>query len=173
MSLFYITIQGLEYLKQEVQNLKTYDRHEVIKAIATAREYGDLSENAEYHAAREKQSFIEGKIIELEDKISRAEAIDITKLNGNSIKFGATVKLADNDTDKELSYILVGEHEAAKLVAKNNITLISISSPIARALIGKKVGDIAEVFTPKAVKLYEVLEVHFIDIEFIESKPSA
>jgi len=164
---FYITPFGLEHLKKELQSLKTHDRYEVIKSIATAREYGDLSENAEYHAAREKQSFIEGRIGDLEDKLSRAEVIDVTKLDNNSIKFGATVKLADNHTDKELTYSLVGEYEAAKLLTKNN-TLVSVSSPIARALIGKKVGDIAEVETPRGIKSYEVLEVSFSTLEFIE-----
>ncbi len=156
MSKFPITIQGYERLEQEIKNLKYVERPQVIKDIAAAREFGDLSENAEYHAARDKQSFIEGRIIDLEDKMARAEIIDITKLSGPIIKFGATVSLLDDDTEENIAYRIVGEYEA-------NITkkLVSIVSPIARALIGKMKGDFIEVSTPKGIRSYEVLEVKY------------
>lgn len=163
---FYITPFGLESLKKELQQLKTHDRYEVIKAIATAREYGDLSENAEYHAAREKQSFIEARIADLEDKAARSEVIDNIKSSDNVIRFGATVKLIDVDNDKELTYSLVGEYEASKLKAPSS-TLVSVSAPIARALISKKPGDSIEVETPRGVKAYDVLEVEYSIICFI------
>ncbi len=151
-----MTEPGHRRLEQELKTLKTEERPAVIKAIAEAREHGDLSENAEYHAARERQSFIEGRIMELEDKLSRAEVIDPTKLVGNSIKFGATVLVADEDTDEETRYQIVGVDES-----DISSGLLSITSPLARALIGKQVGDSVEVTTPKGSKSYEVVEVAF------------
>ena len=156
MEKFPITVKGYAKLVEEIKHLKTVERPSIVQAISTARELGDLSENAEYHSAREKQSFVEGKIIDLEDKMARAEIIDITKLSGKTIKFGATVLLVDHDTDKEVSYMLVGDYEADLTQGK-----VSISSPIAKALIGKIEGDSIEVITPKAVKGYDVEKVEF------------
>lgn len=154
MDKFPITVAGLSRLEAELKNLKSIERPAVIQAIATARELGDLSENAEYHAAREKQSFIEGKIIELEDKMARAEIIDVSKLSGKTIKFGATVTLVDEDTDQESTYQIVGEYEA-----DINQGLISIISPLARALIGKNEGEHIEVIIPKGTRAYEIMRV--------------
>jgi len=151
-----ITLQGFERLQEELKTLKSEERPAVIRAIAAAREHGDLSENAEYHAARERQSFIEGRIAELEDKISRAEVIDPSKLSGEVAKFGATVTLADCDTDEEKTYQLVGETES-----DISSGLLSIASPLARALIGKGVGDVVEVVTPGGQKDYEVVTVQY------------
>ncbi len=151
-----ITLQGFERLQEELKTLKSEERPAVIRAIAAAREHGDLSENAEYHAARERQSFIEGRIAELEDKISRAEVIDTSKLSGEVAKFGATVTLADCDTDEEKTYQLVGETES-----DISAGLLSIASPLARALIGKAVGDVVEVVTPGGQKDYEVVTVQY------------
>jgi len=151
-----ITLQGFERLQEELKTLKSEERPAVIRAIAAAREHGDLSENAEYHAARERQSFIEGRIAELEDKISRAEVIDPSKLSGDAAKFGATVTLADCDTDEEKTYQLVGETES-----DISSGLLSIASPLARALIGKSVGDVVEVVTPGGQKDYEVVTVQY------------
>ncbi|MBN9542591.1 MAG: transcription elongation factor GreA [Alphaproteobacteria bacterium] len=156
MERFPITATGYERMNEELKNLKTVERPDIIKAIAEARALGDLSENAEYHAAREKQSFIEGRIMELEDKIARAEVINVSSLSGTVIKFGATVKIVNEDTDEEKTYQIVGEYEAD--ITKN---LISISSPIARALIGKSVGSSVEISTPGGMTWYEVLEVSF------------
>lgn len=156
MEKFPITTQGYEKMQKEIQNLKTVERPAVIQAIAVARAHGDLSENAEYHAARDKQSFIEGRIAELEDKTARAEVIDIENLDGDDIKFGATVTLVDEDTDEEVTYTIVGGYEADM-----KLKLISISSPLARALIGKSKGDSVEVTTPRGTKWYEVLEVAY------------
>ncbi len=152
-----MTADGYTDLQTELKQLKTFDRHDVIKAIAEAREHGDLSENAEYHAARDKQSFIEGRILELEDKISRAEVIDFKRLAGERIQFGATVTIADEDTDEETTYQIVGEHEADVSAGR-----LSLTSPIARALIGKSVGDSVEVVTPRGQKDYEVVQVQFV-----------
>ncbi len=151
-----MTPAGYAGLEEELKKLKSVDRPDVIKAIAEAREHGDLSENAEYHAARERQSFIEGRAIELEGLISRADVIDPAKLSGDTIKFGASVKLVDEDTDEEKTYQIVGEVEA-------NIEggLLNINSPLARALIGKEVGDSVEVSTPSGGRCYEVLEINF------------
>ncbi|WP_323738884.1 transcription elongation factor GreA [Candidatus Trichorickettsia mobilis] len=157
---FPITKKGFEKLEQEIKYLKHIERHKIIAEIAIAREFGDLSENAEYHAAREKQSFVEGRIIDLEDKMARAEIIDITKLSGDTIKFGATIQLIDDETEEEVLYHIVGEYEAD--ITKK---MISIASPIARALIGKAVGDIVEVTTPKGAKSYEVVAVQYRDLE--------
>ena len=152
-----MTAPGLKALEEELKKLKTVERQEVIKAIAEAREHGDLSENAEYHAARERQSFIEGRINELEDIISRAEVIDVSKMSGDQVRFGATVTLADEDTDEEKTYQIVGAHEADL-----NAGRISVHSPIARALIGKHLGDSVEVAAPGGSRCYEVVDVKFI-----------
>jgi len=151
-----MTAGGLTPLEDELRQLKTKDRREVIKAISEAREHGDLSENAEYHAAKERQGFIEGRIQELEDVISRADVIDVSKLSGSNVKFGATVTVVDEDTDEETTYQIVGPYEAD--LAKK---LISVQSPISRALIGKTVGDTVEVKAPGGIKSYEVLKVKF------------
>ena len=151
-----MTTGGYEGLKSELQTLKTNDRPAVIKAIAEAREHGDLSENAEYHAARDRQSFIEGRIAEIEDKISRADVIDVSKLSGKTVRFGATVTIADEETDEETTYQIVGEHEAD--IADGRL---SVAAPIARALIGKSVGDSVEVVTPRGQKDYEIVKVKF------------
>ena len=151
-----MTRAGYEVLEQELKGLKSEERPAVIKAIAEAREHGDLSENAEYHAAREKQSFIEGRIKELESILSRAEVIDPARLSG-AIKFGATVTLVDEDTDDERTYQIVGEAEAD--LEKG---LLNIKSPLARALIGKDEGDSVEVNTPGGAKSYEILAVKFL-----------
>lgn len=151
-----MTAAGFNRLQEELKHLKITERPAVIKAIAEAREHGDLSENAEYHAARERQSFIEGRVLELEDKISRAEVIDPAKLTGSTVKFGATVTLADQDTDEETTYQIVGQDESD---IKNR--LLSIQAPLARALINKAVGDSVEVSTPGGSKLYEIVSVEF------------
>jgi transcription elongation factor GreA len=154
MDKFPITVAGYAKLVDELRNLKNNERPSVIQAISEARELGDLSENAEYHAAREKQSFIEGRIIELEDKMARADIIDISKLSGKTIKFGAKVTLIDEDTEETITYQIVGEYEADL-----KLGLISIISPLARALIGKAEGDYVEVIIPKGTKAYEVITV--------------
>ena len=151
-----MTAAGYNRLQEELKHLKAVERPNVIKAIAEAREHGDLSENAEYTAARERQSFIEGRVAELEDKISRAEVIDPAKLSGNTVKFGATVTLADEDTDEETTYQIVGQDESD---IKNG--LLSIQAPLARALINKAVGDSVEVSTPGGSKVYEIVQVAF------------
>jgi transcription elongation factor GreA len=153
MEKFPLTRAGHAALNDELKTLKSVERPAVIRAIAEAREHGDLSENAEYHAAREKQSFIEGRVKELEAILSRAEVIDTSKLSG-SIKFGARVKLVDEDTDEEKTYQIVGEAEAD--IERG---LLNIKSPLARALIGKDEGDSVEVRTPGGEKAYEVLSV--------------
>ena len=152
-----ITKRGAEKLREELHKLKTVDRPKVIEAIATAREHGDLKENAEYHAAREQQSFIEGRVKDIEGKLSHAEIIDVTKLSGERVVFGATVDLAEEETGDEVTYQIVGEDEAN---IKEN--LISVTSPIARALIGKNIGDIATVIAPGGEKEYEILDVKYI-----------
>ncbi len=151
-----MTAEGYERLVAELKNLKSVERPAVIRAIAAAREHGDLSENAEYHAAKERQSFIEGRVMELEDKISRAEVIDVSGMSGKRIQFGATVTLADEDTDEEMTYQIVGTDEADIKAGR-----ISISSPIARALIGKEEGDSIEVSTPAGPRGYEVVSVQY------------
>lgn len=150
-----LTRAGFDQLDEELRQLRGVERPSVIRAIAEAREHGDLSENAEYHAAREKQSFIEGRIKELEAIIGRAEVIDPAKLSG-SIKFGATVRLVDEDTDEEKTYQIVGEHEADL-----ERGLLNIRSPLARALIGKDEGDSVEVVTPGGGKSYEILTIRY------------
>lgn len=151
-----MTKLGYERLEEELKRLKGEERPAIIKAIASAREHGDLSENAEYHAARERQSFVEGRIQELEDKVSRAEIIDVSKLDGKAIKFGATVTLVDEDTDEKVNYQIVGEDESDIKAG-----LLSITSPLARALIGKEVKDTVEVSTPKGSKSYEIVKVDY------------
>lgn len=151
-----MTRSGHAALDAELKKLKSEERPAVIRAIAEAREHGDLSENAEYHAAREKQSFIEGRVKEIEAMLSRAEVIDPTKLSG-SIKFGATVTLVDEDTNEEKTYRIVGEAEADIENA-----LLNIRSPLARALIGKDEGDSVEVRTPGGVRSYEVLSIRYV-----------
>jgi transcription elongation factor GreA len=152
-----MTVGGHAAMEAELKRRQQEERPRIIQAISEARAHGDLSENAEYHAAKEAQSHNEGRIAELEDKLSRAEVIDVSKLSGNTIKFGATVTLIDEDTEEEKRYQIVGENEAD---VKSG--LVSISSPIARALIGKKVGDAVEVNTPGGGKSYEILKVAFI-----------
>jgi transcription elongation factor GreA len=151
-----MTLSGFENLENELRHLKGTERPAVVKAIAEAREHGDLSENAEYHAARERQSFIEGRVQELEDKISRAEVIDVSKLSGKIVMFGATVTLNDDDNDDEVTYQIVGQDESDIKVGR-----LSITAPLARALIGKTVKDRVEVSTPKGSKSYEILKVAF------------
>lgn len=151
-----MTPGGHEALQEELKNLKTVERPTIVKAIAAAREHGDLSENAEYHAARERQSFVEGRIGELEDTTKRAEIIDTTKLKGKTVRFGAKVKLADEETDEEATYQLVGEFEAD--IEKRKI---SIMSPLGKALIGREMGDSVEVTTPNGVRYFEVMSVRF------------
>jgi transcription elongation factor GreA len=151
-----MTMDGFLRLEAELKHLKSVERPAVIRAIAEARDHGDLSENAEYHAARERQSFIEGRVAELEDKIARAEVIDVKKLSGKQVTFGATVTIADEDTDEKLTYQIVGQDEAD--IAEGRL---SIGAPLARALIGKSVGDSAEVMTPGGAKSYEIVRVRF------------
>lgn len=148
---------GFERLEQELKNLKSVERPAVIQAIAEAREHGDLSENAEYHAARERQSFIEGRIQELEAALSIAQVINPTTLSGDSVKFGATVVIVDEEDDEELKFQIVGAYESNADEGK-----ISITAPIARALIGKSVGDSVEVQTPKGRRHYEILMVMYV-----------
>ena len=152
-----MTEGSYQKLDEEIKLLKGPERQRIIKAIAEAREHGDLSENAEYHAAKEQQSHNEGRILELEDMLNRAEIIDISSLSGDSVKFGATVSLVDEDTDEEMTYQIVGDYEANVEEGR-----ISISSPIARGLIGKETGDSVEVRTPGGSKFYEILDVKFI-----------
>ncbi|WP_170293943.1 transcription elongation factor GreA [Paracoccus limosus] len=151
-----MTRAGYNQLDEELRELRSVDRPAVIRAIAEAREHGDLSENAEYHAAREKQSFVEGRIKELEALISRAEVIDPAKLSG-SIKFGATVTLLDEDTEEERTYQIVGESEADL-----ERGLLNIRAPLARALIGKDEGDSVEVVTPGGGKSYEIISIRYV-----------
>ncbi|MEK9678035.1 MAG: transcription elongation factor GreA [Rhodospirillaceae bacterium] len=151
-----MTAEGYQTLQEEMKRLKVEERPAVIKAIEAAREHGDLSENAEYHAARERQSFIEGRLAELEDVISRADVIDPKSLKGKTIRFGATVQLADEDTDEESTFQIVGSHESDVESGK-----LSVTSPLSRALIGKTVGDSVEVTTPGGSKSYEVIKVQF------------
>src|SRR5271155_3951978 len=149
-----MTVDGFNRLREELKRLKSVDRPAVIRAIAEARTHGDLAENAEYHAARERQSFIEGRLGELEDKIARAEVIDVSRLSGSAVKFGATVTLADEETDEEQTFRIVGEADI-----RNG--RLSVTSPLARALIGKGQGDSVEVSTPRGAKSYEIVTVAF------------
>ncbi|MEA2760174.1 MAG: transcription elongation factor GreA [Methylobacteriaceae bacterium] len=151
-----MTTAGYAALEEELKRRQQIERPRIIQAIAEARSHGDLSENAEYHAAKEAQGHNEGRIAELEDRLSRAEVIDVSKLSGTSVMFGATVTLVDEDTEEQKRYQIVGENEADVRSGK-----VSITSPIARALIGKKIGDTVEVNTPGGGKSYEVLNVAF------------
>ncbi|QBR72536.1 transcription elongation factor GreA [Beijerinckiaceae bacterium] len=156
MDKFPMTAGGYTALEEELKRRQQIERPRIIQAIAEARSHGDLSENAEYHAAKEAQSLNEGRIAELEDKLSRAEVIDVSKLSGTTIMFGATVTLVDEDTEEKKTYQIVGESEADVKAGR-----VSITSPTARALIGKKIGDSVEVNTPGGGKSYEILNVAF------------
>jgi len=156
MQKFPMTVQGHAALETELKHLKTVERPEIINAISVARDHGDLSENAEYHAAKEKQGFIEGRIQELESKLALAQVIDPTTMSGEVVRFGATVKIVNEDTDEESTYQIVGEDEANVKDGK-----ISVTSPIARAMITKEVGDVFEVIAPGGAKGYEILEVFY------------
>ena len=151
-----MTVSGHAALEAELKNLKSVERPYIINAISVAREHGDLSENAEYHAAKEKQGFIEGRVQELESKLSLAQVIDTSKMSGDTVKFGAVVKIVNEDTDVESTYQIVGEDEASVKDGK-----VSITSPIARAMISKEVGDVFEVIAPGGSKGYEILEVSY------------
>ena len=151
-----MTAEGHQALDAELKHLKSVERPAVIQAISEAREHGDLSENAEYHAAKERQGWIEGRVQELEDKIARAQVIDTTKMSGDTVKFGATVTVVDEDTDQESTYKIVGDDEADVKAGK-----ISLSSPIARSMINKEVGDVVEVNAPGGTKSYEILNIQW------------
>lgn len=151
-----MTEAGYELLLEELKRLKTVERPAVIRAIEEARSYGDISENAEYHAAKERQSFIEGRVAEIEDKTARAEVIVVSSLSGKQIKFGATVRLSDEDTDQRITYQIVGTDESDIKAG-----LLSVSSPLARALIGKSKGDSVEVVTPGGARAYEIISLKF------------
>lgn len=151
-----MTAEGFAALEAEVRHLKTVERPRIIRAISEARTHGDLSENAEYHAAKEQQGLTEARLGELEDKLSRADIIDVSKLSGNQVMFGATVTLVDEDTEEKVKYQIVGEFEADVKKGK-----ISITSPIARALVGKRPKDVVEVSTPGGGKSYEIVRVQF------------
>ena len=151
-----MTVEGFKKLETELHRLKVEERPRIIQQIADAREHGDLAENAEYHAAKEAQGLNEAKVAELEDKLGRAEVIDTSKLSGNTVKFGATVTLEDEDSGDKVKYMIVGVHEANVREGK-----ISIASPIARALIGKAKGDSAEVTTPRGSRSYEILKIEY------------
>ncbi|MBU6318816.1 MAG: transcription elongation factor GreA [Alphaproteobacteria bacterium] len=152
-----MTAEGFRALEAELKILKSEERPAVIAAIAEARAHGDLSENAEYHAAKERQSFIEGRVAELEDKLARADVIDTSKLRGATVKFGAKVTVTDEDTEETFIYKIVGEDEADVSAGK-----ISITSPIARAMIGKEEGETAEVSAPGGAKTFEIVSIEWV-----------
>ncbi len=152
-----MTAAGYKALEDEVNHLKNTERHQIIKQIAEARAHGDLSENAEYHAAKERQSFVEGRVMELEDKIGRADVIDVSKLSGTTVTFGATVTIVDEDSNEKRKFQIVGDVESDAKKGR-----ISISSPISRALIGKSKGDTVEVAAPGGARSYEILKIEFI-----------
>ena len=152
-----MTAEGYQALDEELKRLKTSERPLVIAQIAEARSHGDLSENAEYHAAKDRQGWIEGRIAEIEDRLARAQVIDVSRLSGDQVKFGATVTVVDEDTEEEGRYQIVGEHEADVRSGK-----VSIASPIARAMIGKEIGDVVEVNTPGGVKAYEITKIEWV-----------
>ena len=154
---FLITAEGFKRLRSEIDHLKNIERPKVIKAIAAARELGDLSENADYHASKDKQGIIESKLAELEDKLARAEVIDISKMSGDKVRFGATVKLENLDNQQVVTYKIVSEYEA-----DIDSGLISSVSPVARSLMGKETGDDVEIRTPGGIIEYEILEVNFV-----------
>lgn len=151
-----MTVEGYAALEAELQRLKSEERPRIIQAISEARSHGDLSENAEYHAAKEAQGMNEAKVAELEDKLGRADIVDTTSLSGSTVKFGATLTLEDEDTEEKVKYKIVGEMEADVKAGK-----VSITSPIARALIGKSVGDVVEVTTPGGARSYEILKIQW------------
>jgi transcription elongation factor GreA len=151
-----MTASGHQAMLEEIKHLKSVERPRIIKLITEARSHGDLSENAEYHAAKDQQGWIEARVAELEDKVSRAEVIDVTKLSGDTVKFGAFVTLVDEDSDEQSVYRIVGEFEAD--VKKG---MISVTSPIARAIIGKRKGDSVEVMTPGGGKSYEIVKIRY------------
>ncbi len=157
MQKFPMTAAGLAALEDELRHLKAQERPAIIRAIAEARAHGDLSENAEYHAARERQSFIEGRIAELEEITSAAEVIDPSSLSGDTVKFGASVLLVDEDTEIEVSYQIVGMHEADIKQSR-----LSVTSPLAKALIAKRVGDTVAVPAPGGDKSYEILKISYV-----------
>jgi transcription elongation factor GreA len=152
-----MTAAGYKALEEEINQLKTVERHAIIRLITEARAHGDLSENAEYHAAKERQAYIEGRVIVLEDQLGRAEVIDVSKLSGTTVMFGATVTLADEDTSERRTYQIVGDLEADAKKGR-----ISISSPFARALIGKVKGDTVEVAAPAGARSYAILKVEWV-----------
>lgn len=152
-----MTAAGFKALEDEVNHLKNTERHSIIKQIAEARAHGDLSENAEYHAAKERQSFVEGRVMELEDKIGRADVIDVSKLSGTTVTFGATVTIVDEDSNEKRKFQIVGDVESDAKKGR-----ISISSPISRALIGKSKGDTVEVAAPGGARSYEILKVEWL-----------
>jgi transcription elongation factor GreA len=152
-----MTAEGYQALDAELKRLKTEERPAVIQAISEARAHGDLSENAEYHAAKERQAFIETRVAEIEDKIARSQVIDVSKLSGKQVKFGATVNLVDEDSGEKSKYKIVGEDEADVKAGK-----VSITSPIARAMIGKEEGDVVEVMAPGGAKSYEIVKVKYL-----------
>ena len=152
-----MTAEGFQALDEELRRLKTRERPAVTAAIGEARLHGDLSENAEYHAAKDRQGWIEGRIAEIEDRMARAQIIDVSKLSGAQVKFGATVTVIDEDTEAQARYQIVGEHEADVRLGK-----ISIASPISRAMIGKESGEVVEVNTPGGTKAYEIVKVEWI-----------
>ena len=152
-----MTAEGYQALDDELKRLKTLERPTVIAAIAEARLHGDLSENAEYHAAKDRQGWIEGRIAEIEDKIARAQIIDVSKLSGDQVKFGATVSVVDEDTEEAARYQIVGEHEADVKSGR-----LSLTSPLARGMMGKETGDVVEVSTPSGVKSYEILKIEWV-----------
>ena len=152
-----MTGEGYRVLDEELKRLKSVERPSVIAAISEARMHGDLSENAEYHAAKERQGWIEGRIAEIEDKISRAQIIDVSRLSGGQVKFGATVTVVDEDTEEQARYQIVGEHEADVRQGR-----ISLTSPLARSMIGKEVGEVVEVNTPGGVKAYEIRKLEWV-----------
>jgi transcription elongation factor GreA len=151
-----MTVAGFANLEAELQHRQRVERPRIIAAISEARAHGDLSENAEYHSAKEQQSHNEGRVVELESLIARAEVIDVTKLSGDTVKFGATVRLLDEETEEQKTWQIVGDSEADAKAGR-----ISISSPIARALIGKKVGTVVEVHSPRGARTYEIMDVRW------------
>jgi transcription elongation factor GreA len=153
-----MTQKGHQYLVEELKRLKSVERPRLVQEIEEAREHGDLSENAEFHAAKDRQSLLDVQIREIEDKLARAQVIEISKLSGDKVVFGATVSLADSDTGDKVVYQIVGDHEAEPKNGK-----ISISSPVARALIGKSEGDEVQVHTPTGIRTLEILSLEFID----------
>ena len=152
-----MTLKGFNKIQEDIRQLKNVDRPQIVAAIATARDYGDLSENAEYHSAKDRQGLIESRLIDLEDKISRAEVIDVSKIKSDDVRFGATIFLIDHQTNLESKFQIVGSYEAD---IKNG--LLPITSPLAKALISKKTGDSVEVSTPSGIKSYEISKIIYV-----------